>query len=89
MTEILEIKIAEVLMEHFGFVPQAFSRRASDLSNEVLYSTMDSIEKVVKDRLGSSEDVEKVRLAVTRRERHTCSHAKTSWIRVSILWRRC
>lgn len=48
-------------MEHFGFVPQAFSRRASDLANEVLYSTMDSIEKVVKERLGSSENVDKVR----------------------------
>ena len=46
-------------MEHFGFVPQAFTRRAVDLGNEVLYSTMDSVEKVVKERLGATPEVEK------------------------------
>lgn len=46
-------------MEHFAFVPQAFTRRAVDLGNEVLYSTMDSVEKVVKERLGATSEVDK------------------------------
>lgn len=52
----------EMLCEHFGFVPHAFTRRAVDLANEVIYSTMDSIEKVVKERLGDSGEVDKVLL---------------------------
>lgn len=50
----------EVLMEHFGFTPQSFTRRAVDLGNEVIYQAMDSIEKVVKGKLGNSDQVEKV-----------------------------
>jgi hypothetical protein len=56
--------VQEVLMEHFGFTPSAFSRQAVDFANDVIYQAMDSIDKVVRAQLGTSDEVDKVGPAV-------------------------
>jgi hypothetical protein len=55
-------QIQEFITEHFGFAPESFTARAVDLANDVIYNTMDQIEKVVHDRLGNDDSIELVEL---------------------------
>jgi hypothetical protein len=54
-------QIQEFITEHYGFAPESFTARAVDLANDVIYNTMDQVEKVVHERLGSDDSVELVR----------------------------
>jgi Mis12 protein len=57
---LIKRQIQEFITEHFGFAPESFTARAVDLANDVIYNTMDQIEKVVHDRLGSNDSIELV-----------------------------
>lgn len=49
----------ELISEQFNFAPAAFTRRAEDVANAVIYNVMEAVEKDMIARLGDTDDVKK------------------------------
>lgn len=55
-----ERQVQELISEQFAFSPAAFTRRAEDVANAVIYNVMEAVEKDMFARLGDSDAIKKL-----------------------------